>query len=48
MFVPQEGEQPVTAGNSWLTWIPVALGVAGVVALGVIPQVFVSIVSSAL
>ncbi|MBV8172356.1 MAG: NADH-quinone oxidoreductase subunit N [Candidatus Eremiobacteraeota bacterium] len=48
MFVPQEGEQPVTAGNSWLTWVPVAVGVAGVIALGVIPQVFVSIVSSAM
>ncbi|MBV8365102.1 MAG: NADH-quinone oxidoreductase subunit N [Candidatus Eremiobacteraeota bacterium] len=48
MFVPQEGEQPVTAGNSWLTWVPVAVGVAGVVALGVIPQVFVSIVSSSM
>jgi NADH-quinone oxidoreductase subunit N len=48
MFVPQEGEQPVTAGNSPLTWVPVAVSVIGVIALGVIPQVFVSIVSSAL
>ena len=47
MFVPQEGEQPVTAGNSPLSWIPVGIGVAGVIALGVIPQIFVSLVSAA-
>ncbi|HME81152.1 MAG TPA: NADH-quinone oxidoreductase subunit N [Candidatus Eremiobacteraceae bacterium] len=47
MFVPQEGEQPVTAGNSPLSWIPIGLGVAGVIALGVIPQLFVSLVSAA-
>jgi NADH-quinone oxidoreductase subunit N len=48
MFAPLEGEQPVGAGNSLLSWLPIGIGVAGVIALGVIPQIFVSLVSSTL
>jgi NADH-quinone oxidoreductase subunit N len=46
MFAPQEGEQPATPGNSMLSWIPVALGVVGVLALGVLPQAFVTFISA--
>ncbi|HEV2908984.1 MAG TPA: NADH-quinone oxidoreductase subunit N [Candidatus Eremiobacteraceae bacterium] len=48
MFAPLEGEQPIGAGNSLLSWLPIGVGVAGVIALGVIPQIFVSLVSSTL
>ena len=48
MFAPQEGEAPVVAGNSALSWIPIAVGVTGVLLLGIVPQTFVSLVSAAL
>jgi len=47
MFAPQEGESPVVAGNSALSWIPIVVGAAGVLLLGVVPQTFVSFVSAA-
>jgi len=46
MFAPQEGEQPATPGNSLLSWVPVAIGIAGVVLLGLVPQPFVTFISS--
>lgn len=48
MFAPQEGEAPVTTGNSMLSWVPVAVSVAAVLVLGVVPQFFVTLVSAAL
>jgi NADH-quinone oxidoreductase subunit N len=47
MFVPQQGEAPAISGNSALSWIPIAVGVAGVLLLGILPQTFVSLVSAA-
>lgn len=47
MFVPQEGEAPATSGNSALSWVPVLVGAAGVVVLGVLPQLFMSLASAA-
>ena len=46
MFAPKEGEQPVTPGNSMLSWIPVAVGVVGVLLLGLLPQAFVTFISA--
>ena len=48
MFAPQEGESPVVTGNSLLSWIPIVIGAAGVLLLGILPQAFVSLVSAAL
>lgn len=48
MFAPQEGESPIVAGNSALSWIPIVIGAAGVLLLGVLPQTFVTLVSAAL
>lgn len=46
MFAPQEGEQPAAPGNSLASWIPVALGAVGVLALGLLPQAFVTFISA--
>ncbi len=48
MFAPLEGEAPATTGRSALAWVPIVVGVLGVIALGVLPQIFASLVSSAL
>jgi NADH-quinone oxidoreductase subunit N len=44
MFAPAEGGEPAMSGNSFASWVAVAGGVAGVVLLGVLPQLFLSAV----
>jgi NADH-quinone oxidoreductase subunit N len=44
MFAPSEGTQPEISGNAFAPWVAVAACVVGVVGLGVLPQVFFSII----
>jgi NADH:ubiquinone oxidoreductase subunit 2 (subunit N) len=46
MFSPLEDGAPAPVGNALVPWIAVAAGVAGVVLMGVLPQLFYSIFSS--
>lgn len=47
MFVPVEGEAPQIADGTAASWLAVGLGAAGVIALGVLPQMFFSYVVAA-
>ncbi len=47
MFVPIEGEAPRTEGSAAASWFAVALGAAGVLVLGLLPQLFYSYVLAA-
>jgi NADH-quinone oxidoreductase subunit N len=44
MFAPSDGAQPEIGGNAFAPWVAVAACVVGVVGMGVLPQVFFSIV----
>ena len=46
MFAPADDAVPSPQGNSLVPWIAVAAGVAGVVLMGVLPQIVYSLVST--
>jgi NADH-quinone oxidoreductase subunit N len=46
MAVRVEGEAPAVTGNSWVGWAAAAVGAAGTILLGVLPQIFYTVVAS--
>lgn len=45
MFAPLEEKAPLATGNNFAPWVAIAGGVAGVVLMGILPQIFYSILA---